>query len=43
MNREFTSILAALSTKGEGRVFLFGKEIFFFADDDKDVCHKSYR
>jgi hypothetical protein len=37
MNREFTSILASLSTKGEGRVFLFGKEIFFFADDDKDV------
>ena len=37
MVRDFTSILASLSTRGEGRVFLFGKEIFVFTDEENDM------
>ncbi len=37
MVRDFTSILAALSTRGEGRIFLFDKEIFIFANEKNDM------
>lgn len=37
MVRDFTSILASISTRGEGRVFLFGKEIFVFSNEKNDM------
>jgi hypothetical protein len=37
MVRDFTSIIAALSVRGEGRLFLFGKEIFIFTNEENDV------
>ncbi len=37
MVRDFTSIIASISTRGEGRLFLFGKEIFVFTDEVNDM------
>jgi hypothetical protein len=35
--RDFTSIIAELSIQGEGRLFLFGKEIFVFTNEKNDM------
>ncbi len=37
MVRDFTSIIASISTRGEGRLFLFGKEIFVFTNEANDM------
>ncbi len=37
MVRDFASIIASISTRKEGRLFLFDKEIFIFADEERDV------
>ena len=37
MVRDFNAILASISTRGEGRLFLFDKEIFIFANDKNDM------
>ncbi len=37
MVRDFASIIASISTRGEGRLFLFGKEIFVFTNEKNDM------
>ncbi len=37
MIRDFKAILASISTRGEGRLFLFDKEIFIFTNEQNDM------
>ena len=37
MVHNFKSIIAAIATRGESRLFIFDKEIFIFANEAKDL------